>query len=125
MEITADEAVELLAQAAAGIPIDVKSEKFKQACFVGKDALERLVRGILQEGVLKKVADNGLFLVHLKNGDWMCGKASLIYDGRISILDDQYADPNLFVSSSLIEAVNGAIENMAACKTAENSPPKI
>jgi len=59
---------------------------------------------------LKQVADWGLFIARLNNGDWMVGKGNYIY--AIKITQDHYADPNVSISPDLGEAVAKAVEKL-------------
>lgn len=56
--------------------------------------------------ILKQIADWGLFIARLNNGDWMAGRANRIYS--MDITQDHYSDPNLSISPSLEEAVEKA-----------------
>lgn len=114
MEIDIDKAIEVLGQAAAGIA--TLNEEFKEACFAGKDALARQARAIreahAQEDTLKKVADHGLFILRLNNGDWVAGKGvDIMVPADIKPIDiTRY----LSISPSLERAVDGAIEILTA-----------
>lgn len=57
------------------------------------------------EARLKKY---GLFAAPLNNGDWMVGKANLIY--HMDITSNHYIDPDLSVASTLSEAIQKWIE---------------
>jgi len=69
-----------------------------------------MVYEIKQDEILKQVADWGLFIVRLNNGDWMAGKASYIY--HIDITQNHYADSNVSIAPSLGEAVAMAVEKL-------------
>ena len=65
-----------------------------------------------QDEILKQIADWGLFVVRLNNGDWMAGKGTHIY--HIEITQDHYADPDVSISPDLGEAVAKAVEKLKA-----------
>ncbi len=65
---------------------------------------------VKQDEILKQVADEGLFIVRLNNGNWMAGKGTHIY--HLEITQDHYADPNVSISPALGEAVAKAVEKL-------------
>ena len=56
----------------------------------------------------------GLFLAPLNNGDWIAGKANVIYD--LDISSDHYQDERLSVASTPREALEKAAEKIAKTK---------
>ena len=51
--------------------------------------------------------EHGLFLSPLNNGDWICGRANLIY--HLDPLQDHYNDPRLAIDSDPDWAIAMAI----------------
>lgn len=54
-----------------------------------------------------KLQEFGLFVAPLGNGDWVCGKANVIYS--LDILSDHYQDPRLVVEADPRKAIERAL----------------
>lgn len=53
---------------------------------------------------------HGLFLAPLNNGDWMAGRANVIYS--LGILTAHYADPRLSIGRTAMEALEAAAQKV-------------
>lgn len=60
--------------------------------------------------ILEQIAECGLFIARLNNGDWMVGKASYLY--HITPDQHHYRDPKLCISRDLGQAVARAAEEL-------------
>ena len=75
--------------------------------------VEQTIKRLEANQALDQVADHGLFLARLNNGDWMAGRANHIY--HLGITQDHYSDSSISISADLGEAVRkflkGVIRN--------------
>lgn len=57
----------------------------------------------MKMNIAKKMKEHGLFAAPLNNGDWMIGKANVVY--HLDIRKDHYKDTRLTIASTLPKAI--------------------
>ena len=90
-----NESLELIECQGTELDEDLESHFFKKVVILpDKEELD----------VAKAMKEEGLFAAPLNNGEWMVGKANIIY-GRLEVGSDHYTDERLAIAPTLVEAI--------------------